>query len=35
MNTKAGTWRCMPEWQRAYWRTVLDAETVRELDSAL
>lgn len=35
MNTKQGTWKCMKEWQRAYWRTVLDAATVAELDAAL
>lgn len=35
MADKYTTWRCMGEGSRAYWRTVLDAETVRDLDSCL
>jgi hypothetical protein len=35
MNTKYGTWRCMSEGERSYWRTVLDAAEVADLDAHL
>lgn len=35
MADKFTTWRCMGEWSRAYWRTVLPAAEIAELDACL
>lgn len=35
MNDKYGTWRCLSDGSRAYWRTVLPPEEVKDLDAHL